>query len=517
MRDTRSLPHPSPLPSGRGEKASKMKIIKKDWRLMSQRQRMSPFPNYMSMEAVTGRMKKYLGASLASILLIFEDRLMNAFNPKKDFEQAGDFIMRKIRKDPRMYARLIQLQDKFGKKLVKFAKSAGSKAPISGAAQLAKFFAVYNELYLDVYATYGSVWVVENVLNFALLDIVKKRVPDESEAMKLLNTLTLQPSAMVARIEREALFALAARIAGRPAWRKQVLNSDIIDSRLTQAIKIHEKEYFWVTRDYEDAVLNFDGILSKLKDCLKKNPVKVYKQMVAERKAVSVKQKQISEKLKLSGREKALFQTMLDVAHLKELRKRYVSESLYYFDPVLVEIGKRASLSLKQVRFLRTADIKEILLKNKDFTREVNERIKLSAWLTDDNGNTRVFTGKDALAYKKALVDYSPNAREFVGFPVSPGIARGPVKIIMNPDEINKVKKGDVIVSVQVVPSFSSAIHRAAALICDGGHGVTTHPAILAREAKIPAIIQTSYARHVLKDGDMVEVDGFKGIAKKLD
>ncbi|MDP2933447.1 MAG: PEP-utilizing enzyme, partial [bacterium] len=195
--------------------------------------------------------------------------------------------------------------------------------------------------------------------------------------------------------------------------------------------------------------------------------------------------------------------------------KRYVSESLFYFDPVLMEIGRRSGLSLKQVRFLRTKDVKDILLQKKDFTDETNNRIKLSAWVTKDV-DTEVYTRKTAQDMYKTLVVFDKNAREFQGMPVSPGIARGPVRIIMNPDEINKVKKGDIIVSVQVVPSFSPAIHRAAGLICDGGHGITTHPAILAREAKIPAIIQTFFARKILKDGDMVEVDGFKGIARRL-
>ena len=105
---------------------------------------------------------------------------------------------------------------------------------------------------------------------------------------------------------------------------------------------------------------------------------------------------------------------------------------------------------------------------------------------------------------------------EFSGMAVSPGKAQGPVKIVMNPDECSKVEKGDVIVSVQVVPSFSTAIIKASAIVCDGGHGITSHPATLAREAGIPCVIQTRFARDVLKDGDMVEVDGYAGVVKKM-
>ena len=85
---------------------------------------------------------------------------------------------------------------------------------------------------------------------------------------------------------------------------------------------------------------------------------------------------------------------------------------------------------------------------------------------------------------------------------------------MLNPDECTKVEKGDIIVSIQVVPSFSTAIIKSAGIICDGGHGITSHPATLAREAGVPCIIQTRFAREILRDGDIVEVDGYKGLAR---
>jgi len=46
--------------------------------------------------------------------------------------------------------------------------------------------------------------------------------------------------------------------------------------------------------------------------------------------------------------------------------------------------------------------------------------------------------------------------------------------------------------------------------------GVTCHAAIIAREMNKPCIIGTKVATKVLKDGDMVEVDGDEGIIRKL-
>lgn len=480
-----------------------------DWKLMSQRQRMSPFPNYMSMEAMTSSLlQKYTGARLTDLILIFEDRVMNGFNRTTTFDRAGQELLSRIQKEPTLYARLIKKQDRLGKILVAYAKKAGMHArrAVSHRALLA-LWEGYEKRYKEVYACYGSVWVIEDVLHRFLGTIVQKRVPDIVQASTILDILTRQPSAMVARIEREALYKLAATITDKAHFTH--------DPRVLQRIRQHERDYFWVTRDYEDPVLTVDRIIERLRTYCAEHPKKMYRAMVAEQSRFEQERRHWTKALRLTRHEQASFRTMLDVMHLKELRKRYVSESLYHFDAVLLAIAHHALLSLKQVRFLSTNDVRAMLVRQKDVTEAVNARMTLSGWMTH-NGKTTIVTGNDAATLKKIFLTTPKNAKTFYGNPVSPGIARGPVKIVMNPDEIHKVKNGDIIVSVQVVPSFAPALLRAAGLICDGGHGITTHPAVLAREAGIPAIIQTRFARKILKDGDIVEVDGYKGIARKL-
>ncbi|MBU1039198.1 hypothetical protein KKC17_03185 [Patescibacteria group bacterium] len=494
------------------------KFKEKGWRLMSQRQRLSPFPNYMSMEAMTGLVKEYVGENIDWLVLFFEDRIMNGFSPSKSFFASANDIVNRLENNPGIYADLIKKQNYWGKKLVKHAKLSFNKVDSTSTARdLYNFWMNFERIYKQVYATYGSVWMIEDVFNNRLLQIVKERISNEVKSVELLNLLTLQPKAMVARLEKQALLEVAVKIGIRSGWRQQVLKGNFksFDKGLVALIVKHERDYFWVTRDYEDPILDKERIISKLKDVLREN----YKTNLLAMKKELVKWRQqqdfLTKKLQLTNKEKKLFSAMQDVAYLKELRKHYVSESLYYFDRVLLEIGRRSCLSIKQVRFLKTEDLSSVLFSKKDFSKTINDRIKLSVWISHQ-GKTKVITGKKAEILKKKFIQKPKNLLEFIGTPVSPGKARGPVKIVLNPDECSKVKKGDIIVSIQVVPSFSAAIQRAAGLICDGGHGITTHPAILAREAKIPAIIQTRFAREVLKDGDIVEVDGYKGMARKI-
>lgn len=87
----------------------------------------------------------------------------------------------------------------------------------------------------------------------------------------------------------------------------------------------------------------------------------------------------------------------------------------------------------------------------------------------------------------------------------------GIVKIVKTPNDVDKVKEGDILVSQMTFPAFIVAMRRAVAFVTDEG-GITCHAAIVAREMKKPCIIGTKIATKVLKDGDLVEVDAERGI-----
>lgn len=497
------------------------KLKPKDFIFMTQRQRISPFPNYMSMESVCQEMEKYTGERLLEMIYFLEGNLIFGFPQRKSRSKIGKALVEEINKNPLFPANLVALQKKFGKELVDFTKKVNKivSSKISDK-DLYQMFVNYEKKYKLVYATYGWVWMTEDEFASHLLKIIEKKIKAKSrKAIDILNVLTKEPLAMVAMIERKALLELALEVLKQNKWKLLLLSEKIErikqNNKLKQLINKHVKNYFWVTRDYEDLVITFEDVCKRLAKLLKKNVAKEYKKLIGQLAENEKLREEYLTELNFTKKEKKLFAAMRDIAYLKELRKTHVSQSLYYFDKVLEEIGKRLYLSLRQVRFMKTSDIKAALLGGKDLSSKLNKRIKLSLWWTTKEG-TKVITGKKAEKLFNLFCKIDKNKKEFFGLPVSPGVARGPVKIVMNPNECYKVKKGDIIVTVQVVPSFSTAIMKSAGMICDGGHGFTSHPATLAREAGIPCVIQTRFARKVLKDGDLVEVDGYKGVAKKL-
>ena len=96
------------------------------------------------------------------------------------------------------------------------------------------------------------------------------------------------------------------------------------------------------------------------------------------------------------------------------------------------------------------------------------------------------------------------------GAPASPGVASGPVKIVTDPSQIDKVLEGDVLVAEMTTPDYVPAMKRAVAIVTDRG-GRTAHAAIVSREMGIPCIVGTEKATKTLKDGQIITVDGANG------
>jgi pyruvate,water dikinase len=96
------------------------------------------------------------------------------------------------------------------------------------------------------------------------------------------------------------------------------------------------------------------------------------------------------------------------------------------------------------------------------------------------------------------------------GSAASPGIGTGPVKILKSPKEIDKIKKGDVMVAPMTSPDYVPAMKKSAAIITDEG-GQTSHAAIVSRELGIPCVVGTNDATKKLKDGEIVTVNGEAG------
>jgi pyruvate,water dikinase len=95
----------------------------------------------------------------------------------------------------------------------------------------------------------------------------------------------------------------------------------------------------------------------------------------------------------------------------------------------------------------------------------------------------------------------------------SPGVARGPARVIRSITEAVKLQPGDVLVAETTAPPWTPLFALAAAVVTDTG-GILSHCAIVAREYAIPAVVGTGLATTTIQDGQLVEVDGNAGLVR---
>ncbi|HEY1044553.1 MAG TPA: phosphoenolpyruvate synthase [Telluria sp.] len=89
-------------------------------------------------------------------------------------------------------------------------------------------------------------------------------------------------------------------------------------------------------------------------------------------------------------------------------------------------------------------------------------------------------------------------------------IGAGPVRVIHDPSEMERVQPGDVLVADMTDPNWEPVMKRASAIVTNRG-GRTCHAAIIARELGVPAVVGCGDATETLKDGTLVTVSCAEG------
>jgi rifampicin phosphotransferase len=101
------------------------------------------------------------------------------------------------------------------------------------------------------------------------------------------------------------------------------------------------------------------------------------------------------------------------------------------------------------------------------------------------------------------------------GIAASPGRYTGTVRIIRSEAEFDRLRAGDVLVCPATSPVWSVLFPNVGAVVADSG-GILSHPAIIAREFGVPAVVATRVGTTQLRNGQVVVVDGTIGTVEVL-
>ncbi|MBU0648803.1 hypothetical protein KJ969_01700 [Patescibacteria group bacterium] len=284
---------------------------------------------------------------------------------------------------------------------------------------------------------------------------------------------------------------------------------------LNDLLNRHVLNYGWLSYQYEGPGWKKDYFIDIISSILRQK-INIKKALAdEENKTMKIKEEQarLVSELNIDLAHQKLLETAKGMVYTKGARKDSMFYGYYCQDFMNREIARRKYLSIGQVRNIYFWELKDILLKNKDMSDELNQRLNYHIYLCQKN-NARVYSGEKARAFMNSikLVEESidKDIRELLGTCAAPGKARGVAHMVNTAEEMRDFKEHNILVSIATSPDLMPAIKKSVAIVTDVG-GMTCHAAIVSRELGIPCVIGTKHATKVLKNGDLVEVDATHG------
>lgn len=101
------------------------------------------------------------------------------------------------------------------------------------------------------------------------------------------------------------------------------------------------------------------------------------------------------------------------------------------------------------------------------------------------------------------------------GFAASPGTVTGIARLVLDPTDMGRVRKGELLVTRSTSPAFNALLPLIGGVVTDRG-GTLSHAAVVAREYGIPAVVGTGNATELIRDGMQVRIDGGNGTVEIL-
>ena len=485
----------------------------------------SLFPVFTMLDAFAGPMKKRVGAT-CSIIIVLENKAVTYYVWPSNWGRAHKTLVAKIKSNYKFLKNTYKEIEGLGKRQTAATRHLIKKSSTYTNKELNRYYQDFIASNTELY----SFGLILSLLDFQettfisdeLHAILKRNKADkyfnilttswrdtfnknQEEAVLRVLSLITKNKKLVSLFKKEGSAQLAAYLKKR-------------EKKIWKIILAHTRRYAWVHYVYEGPAGDEIYFIDILKDYAKRgvDPAKELAKYKREKEDLRQKQIETIKELKLNDYERHIIEAARDFVFFKAYRRELQTWSYYHMEFLLKEIAKRLHLTLKQVRMMLPEEVVTALKTGKVNHNLLNERLKSVVygykperfcWV---GKSAKDFTRREIKAEEKIkMVD------KLSGEVASPGKAKGEVAIINAPEDIKKMKAGNILVSFSTNPNLMPAIRQASAIVTDEG-GLTCHAAIVSREMGIPCVVGTKIATQVLKDGDRVEVDANKGIVRKL-
>lgn len=234
----------------------------------------------------------------------------------------------------------------------------------------------------------------------------------------------------------------------------------------------------------------------------------------AEEKLQKLSSKGIYKVLRVGPFSESLIDTARKYNVFRENSHFYLTQGMTIFRTLFLEIGRRlVNRDLlehqEDIMYLTYFEMKELIyalyscrkvskleLKEKTYARKQKQERRRKQWA----GRQVVFSPEEESTIQ--------------GVGASSGVVSGPCRIITDPQDFYRLRPGDILVAPYTNPAWTPTFSFIGGLVAEFGSTVS-HAAIIAREYGIPAVMGISGATQILEDGEMITIDGSRGLIQR--
>ncbi len=288
----------------------------------------------------------------------------------------------------------------------------------------------------------------------------------------------------------------------------------VLDGKKDDDIEEVCRNWTWLNFGYRGPGLTYSYILENVKDLRAKSKNELLTElenMNSHEVVIKREKDEIFRKLKIDLKHQNFIKALSTLSFLKVYRKD-ISFLINYCTFKLINNLKNKDENIN-FHYMTLGELKAFVKTKRLVEKgELSRRERESIYHRDFKD---LFVGDDASSFLSKFNIEEEGGADGLEIKLLDGMTAclgpngdwvyGEVRIINSSADMNKMREGDVLVSVATTPDILLAMKKASAIVTDHG-GITCHAAIVSRELNKPCLIGTKYATKVFKDGDKVIV-----------
>lgn len=210
-----------------------------------------------------------------------------------------------------------------------------------------------------------------------------------------------------------------------------------------------------------------------------------------------------------------------EFTHIKEEIHEMYTKISYMFRNILLEkVSRLAKEYPKLIDFIWKVQISSIdeFMKNEapnmDLIQRMIEEAEIRLMFLQFQKPLKIVGSKKISVEIEKSKDFDTQF-EMTGIGCSNGEVIGTVRVITDLSQVSEIQKDDILITSYTDPSWTIVFTLISGLICEYGN-VLSHGAVVARECGIPCVVSCPDVMKIFKSGDLILLNGTKGVIQKL-